>query len=68
MPEFASALELFFGDTLTGDDVFDGHEVILIQNPSPASPMGEELTPSLNGKSSYPSRNKPPSHLGRARG
>jgi hypothetical protein len=46
MPEFASALELFFGDALTGDDVFDGHDVILIQNPTPASPKGEEPMPS----------------------
>jgi len=34
--------------------------------PTPASPKGEELIPSSNGKSAYPSRIKLPSHLGRA--
>lgn len=40
--EFFCALEFFFGDALTRDDVFDEHEVILIQN---QPPKGEELRP-----------------------
>ena len=51
--EVLSHVGVFFCHSLTGADVFDGHEVILIQNPTPAyrwlrfgyasrSPKGEE--------------------------
>ena len=46
MPQFAGTLEFFLGDGLTGDNVFEWQEVILIQNPTPASPKGEEPMPS----------------------
>jgi len=32
------ALKFFFGDFLFGDNVFEWHWVILIQNPTPALP------------------------------
>src|SRR5512138_3265147 len=47
-PQFPGALEFRLGDSLTRDDVFDWHEMILIQNPTPASPKGEELIPTWN--------------------
>jgi hypothetical protein len=56
LAKFFCTLKFFFGDPLTGDDVFDRHGVILIQDPSPfpaaslwdasRSPKGEEPMPS----------------------
>ncbi len=40
--QFTGAFQLFFGHSLTRNDVFDWHFTILIENPSPASPKGEE--------------------------
>jgi hypothetical protein len=45
-PKFFRTLEFFCCHSLTGADVFDWHEVILIQNPTLASPKGEEPMPS----------------------
>ena len=78
MPEFGSALELFFGDALTGDDVFDWHGLILIQNPTPALPKrgGSRLlladTPLHlergRGRGSYPALvNRPYFHFNASR-
>jgi hypothetical protein len=50
------ALKFFFGNALAGDNAFDGHGAIVIQNPSP---LGEERNAL---------RKRLPSHLGRAGG
>jgi len=43
------ALKFFFGDLLTWDDVFDGHNAVILPafktNPSPVFPKGEKPNP-----------------------
>jgi hypothetical protein len=47
--EFFCALKFLRGDFLIRDDVFDGHGMILLKNPSPVSPKGEKLKPPKHG-------------------
>ena len=54
--EFFCALEFSFGDSLTRDDVFDGHGAIVTEDPSPVSPKGEKPRQPRNKLPSLSSR------------
>ena len=77
--QFFGALQFFFCDSLTWDDVFDRHGSLILPafktNPSPVSPKGEKLKPPQPkcwlGKPTCPSKEKKstpcPLHLERGK-